>query len=103
MVNGMFAMETMKVCEELMKEGLMECWRVKKLHSFEEEERMEKVEGEVYVLEEDMEYSFYPSGDSLFSLSELFLTVCWLRVIPDFFMKLHQMLIRSLTISFPLK
>ena len=50
MVNGMFAMETMKLCEELMKEGLMECWRVKKLHSFEEEESMEKVEGEVYVL-----------------------------------------------------
>ena len=41
MVNGMFAMETMKLCEELMKEGLMECWRVKKLHSFEEEESMD--------------------------------------------------------------
>lgn len=101
MVNGMFAMETMKLCEELMKEGLMECWRVKKLHSFEEEESMEKVEGEVYVLEEDMEYSFYPSGDSLFSLSELFLCVCWLSVIWIFFMKLFQMITHSLSIPFP--
>ena len=97
----MFAMETMKLCEELMKEGLMECWRVKKLHSFEEEESMEKVEGEVYVLEEDMEYSFYPSGDSLFSLSELFLCVCWLSVIWIFFMKLCQMITHSLSIPFP--
>lgn len=101
MVNGMFAMETMKLCEELMKEGLMECWRVKKLHSFEEEESMEKVEGEVYVLEEDMEYSFYPSGDSLFSLSELFSYVCWLSVIWIFFMKLFQMITHSLSIPFP--
>ena len=102
MVNGMFAMETMKLCEELMKEGLMECWRVKKLHSFEEEESMEKVEGEVYVLEEDMEYSFYPSGDSLFSLSELFSCVCWLSVIWLFFTKLHQVITHSLLTSFPL-
>lgn len=72
MVNGMFAMETMKLCEELMREGLMECWQVKKLRSFEEEASVEKVEGAVYVLEEDMEYSFYPLGESLFSLSELF-------------------------------
>lgn len=101
MVNGMFAMETMKLCEELMKEGLMECWRVTKLHSFEEEERMEKVEGEVYVLEEDMEYSFYPSGDSLFSLSELFSFVCWLSVIWIFFTPLHRTVAHSLPIPFP--
>lgn len=59
-----------------MRDGLMECWRAKKLHSLEEEARVERVEDEVFVLEEDMEYSFYPSGDSLFSLSELFWSVC---------------------------
>ena len=94
-------METMKLCEELMKEGLMECWRVKKLHSFEEEESMEKVEGEVYVLEEDMEYSFYPSGDSLFSLSELFSFVCWLSMIWISFTQLHQMIAHSFSTSIP--